>query len=68
MVSDFESRGNYSACMYVYVSSVEEIFERAVCAGVSAIEEPLDTPYGDRRAVVKDAWGNVWKIAQYSPR
>lgn len=68
MVSDFESRGVCSACMYVYVTSLEETFARAVTAGVSIIEEPVDTPYGDRRAVVEDSWGNMWQIAEYSPR
>ncbi len=68
MVSDFEARGAYSACLYVYVSNVEETFIQAVSWGVEVIEEPLDTPYGDRRAVVKDTWGNMWQIAQYNPR
>lgn len=68
MVSDFESRGAYSACLYVYVDSVEETFERAVSAGVTVVEEPLDTPYGDRRAVVTDLWGNMWQIAEYNSR
>jgi uncharacterized glyoxalase superfamily protein PhnB len=22
-------------------------------------------PYGDRRAMVKDAWGNIWQIATH---
>ena len=68
MVSDFESRGAYSACLYVYVSNVEETFERAVSEGVTVVEEPLDTPYGDKRAVVNDSWGNMWQIAEYRPR
>ncbi len=67
MVSDFEARGAYAACLYVYVSSVEETFQRAVACGVEVLEEPLDTPYGDRRAVIKDEWGNMWQIAQYGP-
>jgi len=25
----------------------------------------VDTPYGDRRATVKDRWGNTWQIATY---
>jgi PhnB protein len=27
------------------------------------IEAPLDTPYGDRRAMVRDPFGNVFQIA-----
>jgi len=27
------------------------------------IEHPADMPYGDRRATVRDPWGNTWQIA-----
>lgn len=67
MVSDAQARGNYAVCLYVYVASVEETFTRAVSAGASVIEEPRNTPYGERRAVVEDAWGNMWQIAKYTP-
>ena len=26
---------------------------------------PADMPYGDRRATVRDPWGNVWQIATH---
>lgn len=67
-VSDAEPRGAYSACLYVYVSNLDETFNRAILAGATVVEVPLDTPYGDRRAVVTGMWGNMWQIAQYSPR
>ena len=67
MVSDFEARGSYVACLYANVADVGEAYSRAVAAGVQAVEEPLDTPYGDRRAVVRDGWGNMWQIAQFKP-
>jgi hypothetical protein len=25
----------------------------------------MDMPYGDRRAMVKDSWGNIWQIATH---
>jgi uncharacterized glyoxalase superfamily protein PhnB len=28
-----------------------------------SLEQPLDTPYGDRRAMVRDPFGNVFQIA-----
>ena len=65
MVSDAEVRGSYSACLYVYVADLEATYARAISAGVEVIEELLQTPYGDRRAVVIDRWGNMWQIAQY---
>ena len=37
--------------------------ERALSAGAVSIEAPLDTPYGDRRAMVRDRFGNVFQIA-----
>jgi PhnB protein len=30
------------------------------------MEEPRDTPYGDRRAMVRDPFGNVFQIAHRS--
>jgi predicted enzyme related to lactoylglutathione lyase len=46
MVSDFEARGSYVACLYANVADVGEAYSRAVAAGVQAVEEPLDTPGG----------------------
>jgi PhnB protein len=52
-----------SAFLYVYVENVDETYQRAVEAGAESLEIPLDLPYGDRRAMVKDLWGNLWQIA-----
>jgi PhnB protein len=51
------------SCLYVYVGSADETWRLAVRAGARSVEAPLDTPYGDRRAMVKDPWGNTWQIA-----
>ena len=32
-------------------------------AGVVSIEEPATMPYGDRRGMVRDPWGNTWQIS-----
>lgn len=53
---------------YVYVPNADETYQRAIAAGAEPIETPADTPYGDRRAMVRDAWGNVWQIATYRER
>jgi PhnB protein len=63
MISGTEFRPRQTACLYVYVNDVDEVFERSVNAGVKVIEAPTDMPYGDRRCTVEDAWGNVWQIA-----
>jgi uncharacterized glyoxalase superfamily protein PhnB len=56
------------AFLYVYVENADETFERALAAGAQATERPADMPYGDRRATVRDAWGNIWQIATYRGR
>ena len=38
-------------------------YQRALHAGATSLEEPLETPYGDRRAMVRDPFGNVFQIA-----
>lgn len=49
--------------LYVYVENADRTYQRAIASGAEAIEVPLDTPYGDRRATVRDSWGNTWQIA-----
>jgi PhnB protein len=51
------------ACLYVYVANTDETFRRAISAGAETVEPPAEMPYGDRRAMVRDAWGNLWQIA-----
>jgi uncharacterized glyoxalase superfamily protein PhnB len=64
MISDGDGlRPAMPAFLYVYVADVDEIYRRAVEAGAESLELPSDQPYGDRRAMVKDAWGNLWQIA-----
>ena len=63
LVSDASARGVITAFLYVYVSDADATFERARAAGAETIEEPLDTPYGDRRATVRDPFGNTLQIA-----
>jgi PhnB protein len=64
MVSDGGGiRQPLGSFLYVYVKDTDASFRRAVGAGAKALEAPLDTPYGDRRATIEDAWGNSWQIA-----
>ncbi len=68
MVSGAEARGAIPACLYVYVQDADETYARAMRAGAEPVEPPVDTPYGDRRAVVRDAFGNTWQIATWRVR
>src|SRR5215472_9254309 len=64
MVSDGGGlRDCMSAFLYVYVENVDETYQRAIKAGAETLEVPSDRQYGDRRAMVKDLWGNLWQIA-----
>lgn len=63
MVTEAGERDLFPAFLYVYVDDAEETYARATAAGATTIEAPLDTPYGDRRAMVRDPFGNVFQIA-----
>lgn len=63
MVTPAGARERFPAFLYVYVDDADAVYERALSAGAVSLEEPLDTPYGDRRAMVRDPFGNVWQIA-----
>ena len=68
MVSPTTEREPFPAFLYVYVPDTDAAYERALAAGAISLEPPLDTPYGDRRAMVRDPFGNVFQIAhQISP-
>jgi PhnB protein len=63
MISEVGVRERMPACLYVYVENADLTWQRAVKAGAQSLESPSNTPYGDRRAIVKDRWGNSWQIA-----
>lgn len=65
MISGAGPRDVMTAFLYVYVDDVDATYRRAVEAGAISIEEPQEMPYGDRRAMVRDAWGNTWQIATH---
>jgi len=68
MISEAGIRAPVPAFLYVYVVDVEATYRLAIDAGVRVIEEPLDTPYGDRRCMTEDEWGNRWQVATCTPR
>lgn len=65
MVSGTEQRRAFPALLYVYVTDVDATFAAAMKAGARVMEPPRDLPYGDRRGMVEDSWGNIWQIATY---
>lgn len=49
--------------LHVYVPNVDDVYDRALKAGATAMHPPSDKPYGERGATVIDAEGNHWHIA-----
>jgi PhnB protein len=65
MISEAGVRDPVAAFLYVYVADTDATYQRAIQAGAKSLEKPADVPYGDRRAMVKDQWGNTWQIATF---
>ena len=63
MVSSAGDRELFPAFLYVYVDDADNVYRRALSAGAISLEAPLNTSYGDRRAMVRDPLGNVFQIA-----
>jgi uncharacterized glyoxalase superfamily protein PhnB len=63
MVSSAAEREPFPAFLYIYVDDADLAYNRALNAGAASLEAPFNTPYGDRRAMVRDPFGNVFQIA-----
>jgi PhnB protein len=63
MVTSDAERALFPAFLYVYVDNADDAYRQALSAGAESLEAPVDTPYGDRRAMVRDPFGNVFQIA-----
>jgi PhnB protein len=48
---------------HLYLPNVDAAYTRALGAGATSMFEPVDQPYGDRMAAVKDPFGNQWFLA-----
>jgi uncharacterized glyoxalase superfamily protein PhnB len=68
MISGSSDRDVMPAFLYVYVEDTDATYRRALDAGATSIEDPRETPYGDRRAMIRDSWGNTWQIATHGGR
>jgi uncharacterized glyoxalase superfamily protein PhnB len=68
LVSEAGERETFPAFLYVYVDDADTTYQRALATGAVSVEKPWDTPYGDRRAMVCDAFGNLFQIANQRTR
>ncbi|HEX4224376.1 MAG TPA: VOC family protein [Pseudonocardiaceae bacterium] len=67
LVSDSSEREEFPAFLYIYVQDADKTYARAMAAGAVSMETPRATPYGDRRAMVRDPAGNIFQIATPTP-
>jgi uncharacterized glyoxalase superfamily protein PhnB len=67
MVTPVGERDSFPVFLYVYVADADQAYRQAIAAGAESLEAPLDTPYGDRRAMVRDPYGNVFQVAHRRP-
>jgi len=65
MVGSTVEREPMPAFLYVYVEDTDAAFSLALTYGAKSIEQPQETPYGDRRGMIRDRWGNTWQIATH---
>lgn len=63
MLSTTGPRESMPAFLYLYVEDIDVTYQRALEAGAISLEQPWDTPYGDRRGMIEDPHGNIWQIA-----
>lgn len=65
MIGGYEAVAEIPTALHVYVPDADAAYQRALAAGATSVEEPVDQFYGDREAGVKDPTGNVWWIATH---
>jgi PhnB protein len=51
------------ASLHVYVTDVDDVYQRSLEAGATSLMPPTDMDYGERGAAIEDAAGNHWYIA-----
>jgi uncharacterized glyoxalase superfamily protein PhnB len=49
--------------VHVYVSDVDAAYKRALAAGATSVQEPVQKEDEDKRGGVKDAGGTTWWIS-----
>ena len=59
---EFKATPNTHA-LHMYVEDADAVYEKALAAGATSIDEPRDQEYGERSGSVKDPAGNYWYIA-----
>ncbi len=55
----------HPVALHLYVPDADAVYRRALAAGATSFYEPMDQPYGDREAGIRDGFGNSWYIATH---
>jgi PhnB protein len=63
LVGSAAERESLPVCLYIYVDDADATQRRAMGAGATVMEEPMDMPYGDRRGMFRDPFGNIYQVA-----
>ena len=64
MMGGGASSGPMPAMIHLYMNDVDAVYKHALQAGATSIMEPADQNDGERRAGVKDMFGNQWYISE----
>lgn len=51
--------------LHLYVPDADATYERALRAGATSLYAPMDQPYGDREAGIRDLAGNLWFLGTH---
>jgi PhnB protein len=65
MIGGYAGVEEMPTALHLYVPDADAVYQRALDAGATSLEEPIDQFYGDREAGVRDPTGNVWWIATH---
>lgn len=56
--------GGPSSAFHLDVDDVDALFDRAVAAGATVLQEPADQPHGARHGTILDPDGHRWMLSQ----
>ncbi len=57
--------GGTPVTLHIYVEDVDDVFERALAAGASALSQLENKFYGDRSGQFEDPFGHRWNVASH---
>jgi PhnB protein len=57
--------GSSPVSLYLYLSDVDQVMERAAKAGAKVLRPAADQFYGDRSGFLQDPFGHLWGIATH---